>query len=172
MVHLRRNYYYGGREWPYKNVKPRIIAEKYMVDKLASHLNDYKFLCFNGNPKCFFVTSNRYTEKDLKGNSFGHGSSLRETYYDLEWNILPFTCGIPRGMNEIEKPCNYHKMLEISAILSQNIPFLRVDLYEIDREIYFGELTFFPEGGFGIFNPSKWDMMLGEWLNCPAINNL
>lgn len=153
---LRRNYYYSGREWPYKNVPPRIIAEQYMEDSETSELKDYKFMCFNGKVKCSFVCSDRFSHK-----------GLHVTFFDRDWNVLPFDRHYPRVKEGLPKPINYIKMIELAEILSKNIPFVRVDFYEVNKKIYFGELTFYPGSGLEEFTPEKWDRILGDWLVLP-----
>ena len=149
---LKNNYYYGGREWPYKNVKPRIIIEKYM----GSNLNDYKIFCFNGVPKYILVCSNR------------NGNFKNTDFYDVNWNLMPFTRekhqNNPIG---ISKPENLNEMLLIAEKLSKDIPFVRVDLYDIKNKIYFGEMTFYPSAGFEGFSPVEWDKKLGDMIKLP-----
>ena len=150
---LKYNFYWYGREWPYKNVKPKIIAEKFMVDDCGDpDLKDYKFMCFNGVVKCSFVCTERFS-----GN-------LRVTFFDRDWNTMPFSRTYPVSEKEIPKPVNYNQMLELAEQLSQDIPFIRVDFYEINGKIYFGELTFFPGCGFEAFHPESWDKKLGDWI--------
>lgn len=157
---LKRNYYYFGREWPYKDVKPRIIAEKYMGNcnpmglNPYEGINDYKLMCFNGKGKCSFVCSERF-EKD----------GLKVTFFDRNWNIMPFERHYPKSKKIIEKPQNYELMIQLAEKLSVNIPFVRVDFYEVDGKVYFGELTFFPGSGFEEFTPESADYELGEWLH-------
>lgn len=148
---LKRNYYYAGREWPYKNVKPRIIAEKYMEQKSKEELKDYKIMCFSGRAKCSFVCSDRYSKEGLK-----------VTFFDLNWNKLPFERHYPSSSEKIDKPSNYNLMIKLSEELAQDIPFIRVDWYEIDGKLYFGELTFYPGSGFEEFTPKEWDTTLGS----------
>ena len=123
---LKRNFFYCGREWPYKNVKPRIIIENYMENNESKELIDYKIMCFNGKPKMSFTCTERYNK------------GLKVTFFDLDWNRLPFERHYPSSNKKIEKPVNYNKMIEFSKILSNNIPFLRVDWYEINKKLYFG----------------------------------
>lgn len=151
---LKRNYYYVGREWPYKKVKPRIICEKYMVDESGLDLKDYKFFCFDGEPNALFITSER--EKDI-----------RFDYYDLDFNHQPFTQQDKNSDNNIEKPLGFYKMIELSRILSKNIPHVRVDFYDIHGMVYFGELTFFNDSGFRKFEPEIYDEIFGSWLQLP-----
>ena len=157
--YLKRKYFYEWREWPYKNVKPRIIAEKYISDESSEkELTDYKFMCFNGKNECVFVCTERMSESGLKIN-----------IYDKDWNPLPFKRHYPKSDKEIDKPKSYKKMVSIAEKLAEKIPFLRVDFYEIDGQIYFGELTFYPSAGFGEFNPESWDKTLGDWLKLPDV---
>jgi len=153
---LKRNYYYFGREWPYKNVKPRIICEKLMVDESGVELKDYKFMCFNGEVKCSFVCSNRNSVNDLDLD-----------YYDLNWNQMPFKGEHSNSGFLIPKPKNYDKMLEFAEKLSKNIPFLRVDFYETNGQLYFGELTFYDNSGYNRFTPESYDYLLGSWIELP-----
>lgn len=154
---LKKNYFYSSREWPYKNVKPRIIIEKYLDDGKNSQLNDYKIMCFNGKAKCSFVCSER-DNKDL---------GLAVTFFDLDWNRMPFERHYRSSDKVILKPKNYNKMIELSEKLSENIPFVRVDWYEVNGKLYFGELTFFPGAGFEEFTPEEWDYKIGDMLELP-----
>ena len=150
---LKQNFYWQNREWPYKNVPHRIIAEKYMIDESGTELKDYKFFCFNGEPKIVQVDYDRFN---------GHKRNL----YDLEWKRLPFTLQFPTDWDhEISKPESLEEMLEISRKLSKGIPHVRVDLYHIKGKVYFGELTFFHGSGFEKFTPEEWNITFGEWLN-------
>lgn len=151
---LKEDYYLHGREWPYKNVPRKIIAEKYMGESL----NDYKLMCFNGKVKCNFVCSERT-------------KNLKVTFFDNNWKKLPFIRHYPSSDKEIAKPANFDKMIELSEILSKNTSFLRVDFYEIAGKIYFGELTFFPGCGFEEFSPEEWDEKLGSWIKIEQKQN-
>ena len=152
----KRNYYIVHREWPYKNIKPRIIIEKYMENDDKTELKDYKFMCFNGKVRCSFVCSDRYGKDGLKVD-----------FYDLEWNKMPFQRHYPNSKKDIPKPKNYDLMIKLAEKLSSGIPFLRVDFYEINGKVYFGELTFFPGSGFEEFTPEEYDRMLGDMLELP-----
>ena len=155
---LKRNFYYAAREWPYKNVKPRIIAEQYMEDSKTCELRDYKFYCFDGKPTMLLVASER-----MNGNK-----DVKFDFFDSEYNHLDITKGHPNADVTPEKPQNFEKMLELAKILSKGIPFLRVDFYEANGKIYFGELTFYPAGGFEPFEPDRWNFELGKMLELPA----
>ena len=149
--------YEGLKEWPYKNVHRRILAEQYMEDANNHQLIDFKFHCFNGVPKVVLVCQDRYS---------GKGTS--KDFYDMDWNHLE----ISREMNgnamaQMEKPGEFDEMVQIAKVLSNNMPFVRIDLYLANHKIYFGEYTFFPASGLSNFYPDKWDFVFGEWLKLP-----
>lgn len=160
---LQTDFYSLGREWPYKNVPRKIIAEQYMEDNNSYQNNsvndlvDYKFYCFNGEPAYCQVIRNR---------------NICETidFYDMSWNHMPF-CGLnPKASNgntPVEKPNCFNKMLSIVRKLSNGIPFSRIDLYLIDSRIFFGEITFFPGSGIGMFTPNNWNKKLGDMIDLP-----
>lgn len=150
---LRRNFYYFGREWPYKNIVPRIIVEKCMTNSENEDLVDYKVMCFNGEPKMIFTCTDRFSD------------GLKVTFFDLDWNKLPFERHYPASNKKISKPKNYKKMLELSKLLSKDMPFVRMDWYEINGKLYFGEFTFYPGSGLEEFNPEEWDYKLGDMLD-------
>ncbi|MBO4276520.1 glycosyl transferase [Candidatus Saccharibacteria bacterium] len=152
---LKRNYYYAHREWPYKNVKPRIIIEKYMEDKENNGLTDYKVMCFDGIAKMIFTCTDRFN------------GGLKVTFFDLKWKQLPFTRHYPSSNKPIKKPVNLKKMIELSELLSKGIPFVRMDWYEINGKLYFGEFTFYPGSGLEEFNPEEWDEKIGRMLKLP-----
>lgn len=150
---LKNNYFYNGREWPYKNVKPRIIAEAYMEDKGTAALRDYKFFCFGGIAKCYKVDFDRFVEHHAN-------------YFDTEGKLLDFGEVIcpPVFDKKIDMPVSLPKMIELAELLSKENPFLRVDFYDVNGKIYFGEMTFYPSSGYGKFIPEEWDLKLGEWI--------
>lgn len=154
---LKRNYYLSGREWPYKDVPPRIIAEKYMSDGIHEELRDYKLMCFNSKVKATFVCTDRFSEDGLK-----------VTFYDASWKRMPFERHYPASKTEIEKPKSYEEMVKLAERVSQGIPFVRVDFYEIAGKPYFGEITFSPGSGFEKFYPEEVDETLGSWLKIPG----
>lgn len=155
---LEEDYYLTSREWPYKDVPRKIIAEKYMEEKPNTELNDYKLMCFNGKVRCSFVCSERFSD-----------DGLRVTFFDKDWNVMPFERHYPKSVNAIEKPKTYEKMVELAEILSKDIPFVRVDFYEISGKLYFGELTFFPGSGYEEFEPEEWDYKLGKMIDLNLI---
>ena len=151
---LKYNFYYIGREWPYKNVKPRIIVEEYMEDKdKTTDLKDYKFMCFNSKMKCCFVCFDR----DENNNPLIN-------IYDPKWNKMPFQRKSEGSNRVLKKPNQYEKMIELAEILSKGMPFARIDFYAVDNKIYFGEITLYPAGGFKKFDPDEYDKILGDWL--------
>ena len=154
---LKRKYYKYHREWPYKNVKPRIIVEKYMATENQKELIDYKFFCFNGEPKFIYV-SQGLSDHSTARISFANMNYKMEKFKRKDYK--PFET-LPK------KPVNFEKMKELAKILSKDIPFLRVDFYEIDQKIYFSELTFYPGGGYIPFDPDEYDSVLGKILELP-----
>lgn len=152
---LRQDYYLACREWPYKDVKRKIVCEQYMEDASSQELLDYKFMCFNGKVECIFTCTDRFSPDGLK-----------VTFFDCDWNQLPFERHYPASRTPIAPPKNLRKMIELSEILSENHPFLRVDFYEIAGKIYFGELTFFPGSGYEEFSPFEADEQLGKLITC------
>lgn len=155
---LKANIYRHLKEWPYKNVKPRILAEKFMVDE-SGELRDYKFYCFNGEPKVFLVASERFS---------GHRTYF--DYFDMDGNHLHFTQG---GMNNPVTPAlpsTFEEMKQVAKKLSHGLPHVRIDLYSVDEKVYFGEFTFFDSSGFEKFTPREWDDTFGGWLRLPKRN--
>ena len=155
---MKTNYYNKNKEYPYKDVKPRIIAESYMEDESGYELKDYKFFCFNGEPKFLFVASDRQKI----------GEDTKFDFFDLNWNHIPVTNGHPNARIHPLKPANFDEMVNIAAKLSQGFPHIRVDLYNINGKIYFGELTFFHNSGLVPFVPQEWDNKFGEYLKLPV----
>lgn len=146
------------KEYPYRNVPKRIIAEEYKEDESGVELKDYKIFCFDGKPYMVFVASDRQIQQ------------TKFDFYDLEWNHLPIIQEFPNNPKGIKKPKNLEKMLEIAGKLSKGIPHVRVDLYNCDGNIYFGELTFFHNSGIFPWYPKEWDYKLGEQLVLPVQN--
>ena len=151
---LKRNFYWSTREYPYKDVKPRIIAEKYLEDETGTGLKDYKFFCFNGIPKMMFIATGRPLNTCFD-------------FYDMEFNHLDIRQGHPNAKYTINKPKGFEKMKQLASILSQGFPQIRVDFYDINGSIYFGELTLFHFGGDTPFEPEKWDQIMGSWIDLP-----
>ena len=153
---LNRRYYDYNREWPYKNVMPRIIAEQYMEDSTYKELRDYKFFTFGGVPKVLYIAQGR-----------GKGEPTVADFFDMDFNHLPFTIDHDTAEVPPEKPQNFELMKKLAAKLSEGTPQLRVDFYEVDGKVYFGEMTFFHFSGFVPFEPEEWDVRLGEWISLP-----
>lgn len=159
---LAQDYYLTGREWPYKDVPRKIIAEKYMTDSDgADGLRDYKFFCFNGKVGFFKIDFDRFVRH-------------RANYYDPDGNLLPFGEKIcPPDFDKTQKiPEKLPQMIEMAEKLSAGIDFLRVDFYYINGQIYFGEVTFYPASGFGAFVPENWDMTLGSYIKLTDMNRI
>lgn len=153
---LKRTYYYSEREWPYKNVKPRIIIEELLSDG-SEELRDYKFYCFNGEPKFFYITSNR--------NGIG---GLKEDFFDVDGTLMELNQkGYYNNPQIPQLPKNLSKMLNFSKKLAENTYHLRVDFYEVSGKLYCGELTFFDGGGFCSFVPEKYNKIFGDWIKLP-----
>lgn len=154
---LRQNYYYGNREYPYKNVPPRILAEQYMQDDSSKDLIDYKFYCFDGRVEYCQVIADRSTCETID-------------FYDRNWDHQPFIGLYAKALHAKAlhacPPC-YQEMIRIAEILAVGIPFVRIDLYYINKHIYFGEITFFPLAGFGVFSPDEWNRKLGQMIKLP-----
>jgi hypothetical protein len=153
---LSINYFWMGREWPYKNAQRKIMAEPYM--EKAENMIDYKFLCFHGEPKMIFTCTERFEPDGLK-----------VTFFDLNWKKQNFERHYPASSKRIEKPGNLELMIKLAKKLSEGIPFVRVDFYEINGDVYFGEMTFFPGGGMEEFEPKEWDGIMGDWIKLPTI---
>lgn len=156
---LKVNYFNCWKEWPYKNVKPRIIIEKYMTNDDSDGINDYKFFCFNGKVKLLFIATDRVNENE----------ETKFDFYDENFNHLPIKNGHPNALVPPSKPLNFEKMKELAEILSKDIPHLRVDFYEINGKIYFGELTFSHWAGMVPFEPEEYDLILGNWIDISNI---
>lgn len=156
---LEQNYYLTGREWPYKNVSRKIIAEKYMEQEDGKDLRDYKFYCFDGKAKVLGIYQDRNTDKETTGD-----------FFDMDFNWLDFTFNIPNAKVKPSKPSHFEEMRKIAEILSEGIPHVRVDLYLSNDKIYFGELTFFDGSGFDKIEPIEWDIKLGSWIKLPEKN--
>jgi hypothetical protein len=152
---LRTNYYKRGREWPYKDVPARIIAEPYLTDETGEGLKDEKFFCFSGVPKAMFIVSDR--EHDP-----------RNDYFDMDFNHLPFENGHPNAVTAPEKPEGFEEMKRLAATLSEGMPHVRVDFYCNCGKIYFGELTLYHWSGLAPFSPPSWDKTFGSWIRLPG----
>lgn len=153
---LKHNAYYGTREYPYKNIEPKVFAEAY----LGGDIIDYKFYCFNGEPMFLYC-----------GQGLTTDHSLKIDFYDLNWNLMPFYRTDYHRLGLIEKPENLSTMIQISRQLSKNVPFVRIDLFEVKRKVYFSEFTLCPASGFMPFVPKEYDRIIGDWLELPQKPN-
>ena len=149
--------YQSSREWPYKNIKPRIIAEEYKEDALTGELRDYKFFCFNGVVKALFVGTERQKP----------GEDVKFDFFDENYTHLPVKQRHEHAAQIPAKPVSFEQMKEIASKLSIGIPHVRIDLYEVDGQPFFGEMTFYHFGGMVPFEPDDWDFKFGEWLTLP-----
>ena len=156
---LRQNPFIYSREWNYKNIKPRIVVDKVIRDKNGNLPIDYKFMCFDGEPKLLFLDIG-LVDKD---NVYNH--KYPRNIYDMEFNLLPMKETRDNYMGKVEKPDNWDKMIEIARSLSSPFPFCRVDLYNVDGKIYFGEITFYHGGGCNNVQPEEWDFRMGDWID-------
>lgn len=162
---MRFDIYKNMGEWVYKDVKPRIIAEKFMEEakptsKENNELTDYKFYCFDGEAIYCQVIRNRNSKETID-------------FYDMKWNHMPFVGLNPmaeNGNDRIEKPENLPDMIKVAEALSKNTSFSRIDVYAINDITYFGEVTFYPNGGMGSFKPEEWNQKLGDLINLPLKN--
>lgn len=153
---LKNNFYYHSREWPYKFVEPRIIAEPYIEDVKDKELRDYKFFCFSGEPKYLFIATGR--------------NAATETcfdFFDMDFNHLDIKNGHPCAKETPHKPEKFEEMKRLAAILSKDIPHVRVDFYEVNGKVLFGELTFYHWGGLVKFEPDYWDKTFGDLIILP-----
>ena len=152
---LKEDVYRNLREWPYKNIERKVFAEAYIEpDPNLKDLPDYKFFCFNGEPKYCQVIS-------------GRGTKMSIDFFDYEWKHLPFhepKC-YPFAIIEPEKPSCFETMWVTASKLAQGIAFCRIDFYQSKDKVFFGEITFYPTSGMGGFQPEEWDYKLGEWIS-------
>jgi hypothetical protein len=154
---MKMKYYLRNGEWVYKNVKPRIVIEKFLYDfNEEQGLTDYKLYCFNGVPTYCQVIRNRGGDESID-------------FYDLDWNLMPFVGlrNLKNSTTSHPRPKQYSKMIDLARILSKDLPFVRVDFYYVENSIIFGELTFFPTSGYGRFYPDEWNYKIGDLLILP-----
>lgn len=152
--HLKINYYWSAREWPYKNIKPCIFAEQFLEDGSGDAIYDYKFFCFNGVPKIMYLSRDR-------------SETPRTDFFDMEYNHLDMRMKDPNSDVLPEKPSRFEEMKFLAAKLSSGIPHVRVDFYMIGSHLYVGEMTFFHCGGFVSVKPESWNLEMGNWISLP-----
>ncbi len=148
---LKHNHYYLFKEWPYKNIKPRIIVEKLLLDKNSNIPHDYKITCCNGRVVWITVIRDRYTDAKIN-------------FYDPDWKRVDYVDNLYKPGKDFEKPKNLTKMKSLAETLAKDFRFARIDLYNIESKIYFGEITFHPKAGFDIYDPPEWDRIYGDEL--------
>lgn len=151
---LRMNYYYRCGEWPYLNIKPRIMAEKLLTNEDGGEPTDYKFHCFNGKPQYIYAMKDRHT-RHLEG------------CYSLDWQLLPFITSPQMPKELIPRPRHLDRMLQIATVLSEGLPAARPDLYEVKDRVYFGEITIISNAGILNYNPASYDRYWGDRLELP-----
>ncbi|WP_445002569.1 ATP-grasp fold amidoligase family protein [Exiguobacterium alkaliphilum] len=153
-IWLKKNYYWQNREWVYKDLKPKIICEKFIEQESGEELRDYRFFCFNGEPK-FISVDFSITQKQ----------NTRRNLYDLNWNILDGEISYPKELDiKVEKPKKLDEMINLSRALSTGFPHARIDFYYIQNRIIFGEITFFHQSGMGEIRPVEFEKEMGSWL--------
>ena len=154
---LANDFYVFSREKAYKNIPRRIIAEEYREDPITGELRDYKFFCFDGVPKALFIASDRQVE----------GEETKFDFFVMYYNHLPFTNGHPNAKLLPQKPEKFEEMKRLASVLSEGIPHVRVDFYEVSGRVYFGEMTYSHWGGMTPFEPEEWDYKFGSWIHLP-----
>lgn len=152
---LKMNYFYACREWPYKDIPPRIIVDELLDDGSGRELNDYKFWCFDGKPTYMYCT--------LKTNK----ENIYENFYDMNFVPVDINHGFLRHSPEFEKPEAFELMKELAAKLSDGIPFVRIDFFYVNKKVYFGEYTFFDWAGLQPFSTYEQDLELGKYIQLP-----
>lgn len=150
----KKNWFWSSREWAYKNIEPCILAEEYLDEGTGHEIHDYKFWCFNGEPIYMYITNK--------------GAIIKENFYDMNFNPVDINHGFERTVPEYEKPANFEKMKELAAKLSEGLPFVRIDFFNVNGRLNFGECTFYDWAGFQPFK-GEWDERLGELLELPMV---
>ena len=154
---MKNNFYVFSREKAYRDIPRRVIVEEYREDSKTKELRDYKFFCFDGVPKALFIASDRQVD----------GEETKFDFFDMDYNHLPFTNGHPNAKVLPEKPVCFDEMKALAAKLSKGLIHVRVDFYEVDGKVYFGEMTYSHWGGMTPFVPEEWDSIFGSWIKLP-----
>lgn len=158
---LRRNYWIGGREWAYKGIPPKVIAEQYLQDGSSETLTDYKFFCCNGKAKMLLLASGT-----------AHTKERRLDYYDTDFHRLPIVRGsIANSQIDNKKPEQLDLLISLAEKIASGIPFIRVDFYLIQGKPYFGEVAFYPSSGLAEFHPIEWEKRVGSWIDISQVEN-
>lgn len=150
----RKNWFWHLREWPYKNLEPKILAEEYLDEGTSLELRDYKFYCFNGNPMYMYITNK--------------GKHIYENFYDMDFNPIDMAHGFDRRCPEYSVPDNFAEMKTLASKLSVGHPFIRIDFFNVNGRLYFGEFTFYDWGGMKPLN-DKWEITLGNLINLDLV---
>ena len=153
----KRNWFWSSREWAYKHIEPCILAEEYLDEGTGHEVHDYKFWCFNGVPTYMYITNK--------------GKVIKENFYDMDFKPVDINHGFERTIPEYEKPANFEKMKELATVLSEGMPFVRIDFFNANGVLHFGECTFYDWAAFKPFKEG-WDEKLGMLLDFPVSNNL
>ena len=156
---LKTNYYLISREWNYKNIPPKIVAEKVIRDKKGNLPSDYRFFCFDGEPRLLMMDIG---VMDQQGR---YQHVYPRNIYDMDFNLLPVRWGRDNYTGHVDKPQSFERMIEIARKLSQPFPMCRVDLYNLDGNIYFGEITFYHGGCCQQITPEEWDLKMASWID-------
>lgn len=143
-----------GREWPYKNIQRKVLAEQFIEGDETRGLPDIKFFCFDGKVKLLYMISH-------------NKSDVRQDYFDSDFNPLDLKGLYPNSLIKPQKPLNFELMKELAEELSKGIPHVRMDFFEANDKVYFSEFTFFPSGGWAAFHPEKYDYILGQYIKLP-----
>lgn len=149
---MKRNWFWFGREWPYKNVKPRIVCEMFISDTNESP-DDYKVLCFNGKAKLIEVHLERF------------GNNHTQDFYDVMWHKTQISQGGSLSDKSLQKPACFEEMIRLSELLARNMCHVRIDWYIVSNKLYFGEITFYDASGFDLFDNPEDELMLGKWID-------
>lgn len=151
--YLKKNSFWHLREWVYKDIPPRIVADQFLDDGSGHELRDYKFWCFNGEPKIMYCTNK--------------AADIYENFYDMDFQPLDVNHGFRRQVPEFEKPHEFELMQTLAQKLSKDIPFVRIDFFDVNGHVYFGEFTFYDWGGMQPFADAQWDECIGSWIQLP-----
>lgn len=151
----KKNWFWASREWAYKNIEPCILAEEYLDEGTGYELHDYKFWCFNGRPVYMYITNK--------------GTVIKENFYDMDFNPVNINHGFERTVPEYKKPINFEEMKELAKVLSKGLPFVRIDFFNANDKLKFGECTFYDWSGFRPFKEYDWDVKLGNLLDIDCL---
>ena len=146
-----------GREWAYKDIEPKIVVEELLISNDGTQvddINDYKILCFNGEPKYAWVDLDRHIEH-------------KRNFYDADWHLLDVTTDCPTTNYAVDAPYGFDTMKSIAKLIAKDFPFVRVDFYSVNQKVYIGEMTFYPWSGCVQYTPDEFDFQLGEHFKLP-----